>query len=213
LVLLAVYPVVFWALALRWRRRLLGFAVVFCGTVFLAGVCAFHAAMPRLLPGSVEYIQIAQSVLWPYSVLVPIVALYCACLPRRAPTDCVRCGYRMHGLEDETDTCPECGKLQPWALSIRYRPSGTERPCLHHSDAPTVVPRTISSTPPVPSAPPPVRAWRAAPAVPGFSGLARPTKLRGQDPGRPVSPRQHPVDPAEHQHPERQPAEQHPTHR
>lgn len=55
-------------------------------------------------------LRVMQLLLYPYAVLVTIVGLYIASLPRAiAAGTCHQCGYDLSGLPIRGQCCPECG--------------------------------------------------------------------------------------------------------
>ncbi|MEX2218913.1 MAG: hypothetical protein WD749_09155 [Phycisphaerales bacterium] len=105
----ALYAVLVWWLAARWRRQWGSFAVVAAGLALLLAVAWLHYLLSLWSEGRI-YLPVFQSILYPYIALVTLVGLYIACLPAnsRLPL-CPACDYDLGGLEDETTSCPECG--------------------------------------------------------------------------------------------------------
>ena len=107
----AVYALLVWYNAARWRRHWASFAAVAVGVAGLLLVAYFHLCLNDWTHGRI-YLRVLQIMLYPYTVLVAAVGLYIACLPRRVPDHaCVKCRYDLRGLAGETDVCPECGGL------------------------------------------------------------------------------------------------------
>lgn len=107
----ALYAVLVWWAAARWRRQWGSFASVLGGMAFLVVVAWFHLLLNEWTEGRL-YLPVLQVVLYPYIVLVGLIGFFVACLPRtKMPGHCRICGYDLRGLEEETSMCPECGVL------------------------------------------------------------------------------------------------------
>src|SRR4051812_41938358 len=107
----AVYAVLVWAAAAKWRRQWESFAWVGAAFGGLALVAYFHYLLSMWTHGQI-YLPILRSLLYPYTALVVLVGVFIACLPvhGRGRLECPRCCYDLHGLEDEVNSCPECGE-------------------------------------------------------------------------------------------------------
>lgn len=112
-ILLAVYALIVWYLALRYRRRWQGFLAVILGVLairMLAGLFEVHDASSHAGGGARGSHQIL-TLLWAEMGIVAAVGLYVACLPRgRRELDCFGCGYDLTGLDPQGLDCPECGR-------------------------------------------------------------------------------------------------------
>jgi hypothetical protein len=106
----AVYAVLVWAAAARWRRHWESFAWVGLAFAGLALVAYLHYLL-NVVTGGKIYLPVLRSLLYPYTAVVVGVGLFISCLPhrRRPLIECPRCSYDLHGLEDEVNSCPECG--------------------------------------------------------------------------------------------------------
>lgn len=105
MILFAVYAVVVWFLAMRWRRTLLGFVVPLAA---VAGAVLMTWLL-RLWLIEVAYLQLSL-LMWAEAIIVGGIGLFIACLPRRPPGRyCPWCWYDTGGLGAEIKTCPECG--------------------------------------------------------------------------------------------------------
>lgn len=109
MLLFVLYAVLVWYACARWRRRWLGFACALVGAAGVVGVAIFHIHLNRWSGGRI-YLPVLQSLLYPYGVLLLVMGLYIACLPRSRPAiSCRRCHYDLAGLEEDEPRCPECG--------------------------------------------------------------------------------------------------------
>jgi len=118
-----IYAVAVWFAAARWRRRWASFASVGAGGLGLVLVAWFHWQL-NIWTGGRIYIQVLQVLLYPYTVMVVVMGLYIACLPRAVPLvkhQCPECAYDLHGLEEVDLRCPECGTAQAYAVERRLR--------------------------------------------------------------------------------------------
>lgn len=105
----AIYAVLVWYLAARWRRRLAGFASVAAGLAVLVATAWLHIRLSVWTHGRI-YLPVLQALLYPYIVLVGVVGVYVTCLPRAArPMHCSSCDYDLAGLGASLPRCPECG--------------------------------------------------------------------------------------------------------
>lgn len=110
-ILFAVYALVVWYLALRFRRRVGGFVIVALG-----GMAAAYLGrvLPKVLPSWLidpEGYPGIQWLFWAEAGVVWGVGLFIACLPRPLTyPHCPYCRYDLRGLEGEVTTCPECGQ-------------------------------------------------------------------------------------------------------
>lgn len=130
------YAMLVWYLSARYRRTVLAFACALSGTALLAvlayGHWLFGQGHPEL------FIQGMQILLYPYTVVVGVVGVFIASLPRRYPPGaCPRCGYDLAGLGHPVANCPECGRPSHGSR-VSYRRSGAERENLRRADV-TVV--------------------------------------------------------------------------
>jgi hypothetical protein len=134
LIILAVYALVIWALALVWRRRLLGFVFVVAGA---GGALLVSAALASLTRSTTDTGYPMILLLRAEAGIILLVGVFIASLPRRDPvvacatcgTDlsaqrsthpvctacgsvsgrCEYCGHSLNGLPARITTCPECG--------------------------------------------------------------------------------------------------------
>jgi 4-amino-4-deoxy-L-arabinose transferase-like glycosyltransferase len=104
-----VYAFAVWYAAARWRRRWPSFAWVALGLVGLLLIAYLHYWLNIWTHGAI-YLPVLRSILYPYTILVVIVGVYIACLPRTRPgeTSCTSCKYDLAGLTMPA-VCPECG--------------------------------------------------------------------------------------------------------
>jgi hypothetical protein len=104
-----VYAVVIWYAAARFRRQWESFAWVAGGLAGLLLVAWLHTKLSDWTDGRI-FLPVLRSLLYPYTALVVAVGLFIACLPvGRVKVDCPTCDYDLRGLEDEVNSCPECG--------------------------------------------------------------------------------------------------------
>jgi hypothetical protein len=131
------YALLVWFFAARHRRQVLGFVCVLSGTLALAAVGLAHYEIGRRIPGL--YMQNMQVILYPYTLLVLVIGVYIACMPRpRLLGACGGCGYSLAGLAPDSLVCPECGRPLHDGPTRSYRPSGTGRGSLRSTDVRTV---------------------------------------------------------------------------
>jgi len=111
------YAAFVWYLCFRYRRRWAGFACVGVGVLIVWLVAQFFHLMHHWIRAAnpdrydphddgrlFDFLLIVEA------VMVAVVGLYLACLPRHiAVRPCRRCKYELAGLENENPTCPECG--------------------------------------------------------------------------------------------------------
>ncbi|MCL4222428.1 MAG: hypothetical protein KJZ65_13775 [Phycisphaerales bacterium] len=161
-----IYAFLVGYLALRWRRRLLGYLLVSVCVGLLVALAWAHAQIPRLaeqgwrLARNIDILPF-QAVLYPYIVCTAGIGYFMVSLPRRRPLDsCWHCRYDLsaHLGEPGVIVCPECGREHCTADSPRYRRSGEDRAQLSSSDiaipaepGPTLI-RTVLPSPAPPSA-------------------------------------------------------------
>ena len=108
--LFAIYAVLVWYAAARWRRRWQSFAWVAAGLLGLVVVAWLHLELNRWSGGRLR-VQVFQSLLYPFTLFVGAIGLYIACLPRavRSALHCRACEYELSGLDEPVEMCPECG--------------------------------------------------------------------------------------------------------
>lgn len=120
----AIYAVIIWYLAMRWRRQWPGYGVVAAGFLSLL---ALDLAMRRWNHGAAEHpgglvigYELLAILLRPYAVLLGVVGLFIVCLPRVPPTEahCRKCHYDLTGLDPRALICPECGVAQHYRCSV-----------------------------------------------------------------------------------------------
>lgn len=110
MILLAVYAVLVWYLALRFRRRWQGFVAVAVGVLAIWMVVGVIRAGDDRFGGPSSTHQIL-TLLWAEMFIVAAIGVYLACLPKpRGEMDCRGCGYNLSGLEPRDLSCPECGR-------------------------------------------------------------------------------------------------------
>lgn len=120
-ILLAVYAVFVWFLAMRWRRRWYGFASVWA----LAGLFWLAAPLVRSLSPDWHGMNL---LIQGETVLILAAGMFICVLPRPPEVErhCRTCWYDLSGLEADASgamKCPECGvpvNAEP-ALVPRYR--------------------------------------------------------------------------------------------
>lgn len=138
-----VFAVAVWYAAFHWRRRWKSLAVTLAAAAALALVAWLHSLLGVWSNGRIQVV-IFQSMLYPYTALVVVVALYMSSFPRHiaAPLRCLKCGYDMHGLEEDPDVrCPECGRQlnPPRHPAIRISPAAVATPPRSRAPAPAVL--------------------------------------------------------------------------
>ncbi len=122
MILFALYAAAIWFLALRFRRRVAGFAIAIGAGV---GVAALTKVLPQwmdrrgMIPMSI--------LLWGEAVMVAGIGVFIASLPRTPPgtTPCGTCGYDLRGLGgygSGSPVCPECGTSIPAIAEAKQRP-------------------------------------------------------------------------------------------
>lgn len=132
------YAALIWMAAARWRRQWESFAWVAGGLAGLLLVAYLHWLLNVWTEGRI-YLVVLRTLLYPYTVVVVAVGLFIACLPaaRKKPAVpvCPGCAYDLHGLEDEVNSCPECGcpfmiengrATKVWAEPISYGPGAAK---------------------------------------------------------------------------------------
>jgi hypothetical protein len=142
LVAFTVYAVLVGFLAARWRRRMLGVALVIAAEIVLLVLAWAHYQIPVLAAhGHTAFanidIQPFQLFFYPYIVLVGVIGAFIVAMPRKAPADsCWYCRYDLTNLIDEPGPliCPECGREHLGPGSRRYRRSGEVRADLSRGD-------------------------------------------------------------------------------
>lgn len=106
------YALLVWIPAAMHRRRGLGFLIVLTGALGLVGISLAHFQLRHMNPS--WFIEGMQVMLYPYSVVVTVVGLYIALLPRTFEGCCPSCAYSLVGLPVSRRLCPECGEdLRP----------------------------------------------------------------------------------------------------
>jgi len=114
LILFAVYAVVVWAFAFRWRRELRGFAAVIVGSLAAAGMGMLIPSIQRWLfqvdPNLIGAADPLKILLLAESALVLAGGLLIVVLPKPpAFPHCAYCHYDLRGHEPGQNVCPECG--------------------------------------------------------------------------------------------------------
>ncbi|HRQ73928.1 MAG TPA: hypothetical protein PLU35_12960 [Phycisphaerales bacterium] len=106
------YAFVVWMLAYRWRREPSGYLAAAGGLAGLLGIAWLHYRLSIWTDGAV-YLPMLQTLLYPYTALVSVVAFVLASVVRPFRAGGGRfCGYCRHdlvGLPDTQPVCPECG--------------------------------------------------------------------------------------------------------
>jgi hypothetical protein len=120
-----IYAVAVWYAAARWRRRWPSFAWVGLGLAGLLMVAYIHYRLNVWSDGKI-YLPVLRSLLYPYTIMVVMVGVYIACLPRSKPGEhrCSCCRYDLAGLTLPAP-CPECGTPN---AAIRARRATPGRP-------------------------------------------------------------------------------------
>lgn len=107
LILAAIYPVLVWFLAYRYRRTPIGIAIP-----IMAGLLAGTLA-PMLRVWAGRSAEALVPLVYAESVLVLAVGVWLSLMPRRKPSGhyCPHCHYDLAGLDTTTPgaVCPECG--------------------------------------------------------------------------------------------------------
>lgn len=128
------YAMIVWFYTCKWRRSWRALAIILAGVVGLVVLNWIHYELGQHFD---IFLPVLRSLMYPYTLLVFVVGVYIALLPRKHPPGfCGRCGYNLDGLEEEVTICPECGKNFAPAPAPTYRRSGARRPHLGTSDAP-----------------------------------------------------------------------------
>lgn len=131
MILLAVYGVLVWYLAMRWRRRWYGFASV----AVLSLLLWLTTPLIRMLSPDWHGMTV---LIGGESLLLALGGLFICLLPRtpRGTAYCRQCWYEFKGLErDETGNlvCPECGApARPTNLVERPPPRAEKRVSAAH---------------------------------------------------------------------------------
>jgi hypothetical protein len=103
------YAVAVWYAACRFRRSWRGFGAVAVGLLGCAILAWLHWRLYIWSEGR-YYLRVLQVMLYPYALLVTVVGLFFASLPRHRPAyACRTCLYDMDGLLPLISECPECG--------------------------------------------------------------------------------------------------------
>lgn len=142
MILFVIYAALAWFAAMRWRRTLAAFAAVLAavgGLVLLAG---FHLLLNQWTGGRI-FLPGLQMMLYPYTVLVGLIGVYLACLPRSIPAaSCRACEYDLRGLAADRAVCPECGRAPTDAQRALIADSSSTPP----ADRPAL-PEPVPTTP------------------------------------------------------------------
>lgn len=115
MILFAVYAVIIWYLALRFRRRWQAFAIVPIASI------SVYVLVPLMRHVNVADIGL-YILLGAEAVVILIVGLFIAILPRPpAHPHCHYCKYDMRGLQGRgpDQRCPECGMPSDGYASVR----------------------------------------------------------------------------------------------
>jgi hypothetical protein len=117
-----------WYAAAKWRRRWPSFVFVAIGLLVLVGVAYLHYWLSIWTNGRIN-LPVLRSMLYPYIVLVGLVGVYIACLPRHRPGEnvCHACRYDLTGLKLPTP-CPECGARNGFNRATTATPARQEGP-------------------------------------------------------------------------------------
>lgn len=115
MILLAVYAVFVWYLAIRYRRRWPGYTSVVLGVVVLLAfsgqALGEHSLATALPEGLRRGYRTMLILIVPEAGLIALIGFFAASLPRRLTlTSCRGCGYELAGLNPRGLTCPECGR-------------------------------------------------------------------------------------------------------
>jgi hypothetical protein len=114
-IVLALYALAIWMLAVYYRRQWQGFVIVLGAAVLLALLATpatSEHALVRMLPAGLRSGWAHMYwLLMPEAGLIAVIGLYICCLPRpRVTGNCRACGYDLAGLEPRGLLCPECGE-------------------------------------------------------------------------------------------------------
>ncbi len=125
MILFLFYAAFVWYFCFRWRRHWIGFASVFAGIAAVWLLSHSVRLIARWLVRSGELpavdTRLFDMLLGLEAVIVGVVGVFFACLPRERPhIPCRRCGYELHGLEQDNPRCPECG-LEHAAAKVKRR--------------------------------------------------------------------------------------------
>ncbi|MEM9167507.1 MAG: NADH-quinone oxidoreductase subunit J [Planctomycetota bacterium] len=112
--LFVIYALAVWFAAFRWRRQILGLGAVIGGVLLLELFNVVHGRIASYWHYG-DLLVVFRVVMYPYMVLVAMVGIYLALLPKelnRSEHACRACFYDLGALVDEMDDhtpCPECG--------------------------------------------------------------------------------------------------------
>ncbi len=110
MVLLPLYALFVWFLCLRFRRRWIGFVCAIAGAASVLLVIPVAGRVLRFL-GSNEEPRVFALLIYGEALIVLLVGLYVAMLPRRDRRNrCPYCDYDLSGHSaEQPPVCPECG--------------------------------------------------------------------------------------------------------
>lgn len=109
MILLVFYAFIVCYGAMKYRRRVAGFASVVGGLAGIALLCFLHWRLNIMTHGRI-YLPVLQAVMLPFGALLALMGFFIAALPRAHERGCCnRCGYDLTGIEDPAARCPECG--------------------------------------------------------------------------------------------------------
>ena len=110
MVLLPLYALLVWFFCLRFRRRWIGFVCAIAGASSVLLVIPVAGRLLRLI-GSDEEPRVLSLLIYGEAMIVLVVGLYVAMLPRRDRSNrCPYCEYDLSGHSaEQPPLCPECG--------------------------------------------------------------------------------------------------------
>lgn len=173
MILFAVYALVVWYLALRWRRTIRGFVAVLLGTALSLALTklVWLLTADRPTPASLPNPSPIALLLVAESLLVLGGGLFIASLPRPpSGRHCRHCWYDLVGLDEGPLICPECGEKIP-AFHLESRPAPP-------SNDPATLNATISANHSTPA-----KSWRPSRRAPdATAAIPRPVPPAPQQP-------------------------------
>lgn len=101
-----LYAIGIWYAAAVHRRRAAGYLWVGAGVLGMVVVAYAHALLNYWTNGAIR-LPVLQSLLWPYTIMVMVVGVYIASLPR-ARVLCRRCSFDLTDAQTPGGRCPSC---------------------------------------------------------------------------------------------------------
>lgn len=112
MVLFPIYAFLVWYACLRWRRQVMGVAVLALGIMAILLLAQLDITIRQALHVP-DNGPLFRFMLYAEGLMVGLVGVLLVALPprRAAIVPCRRCGYELQGLEEANPTCPECGTI------------------------------------------------------------------------------------------------------